>query len=544
MRDKLAHAPCIPNSPYFLHVRSSISNPGAAMVCLRDIRILFSRIHGHAMIEPRASTSSGVLSQGLLSMLAYSVNFIASFFAIIAIIRIMGKESYGVMALAMQIVAFTSMLSDFGIGPVIQRRLAIDASRCMTVLKEAVTARLILLLPTYVLTMLIGLALEPSGSFLLVLNIMMLNIVISSKLPVLRGTLETLYRARSKMGFPSMAMAVDSLVLLGAVLSMPMMFTDPVIAMAVYTGSNVLGATMLLWGGLRMARTLSTETSSGVTVRNIRALLLSASPLAVYLVLNALHVSIDTIYLKIFHGDADVGVFNAAMRIMTPLAVLPAVIALSVSPAFARGSIASDDAGRERVSELFSLSVKTVFIASLLLTGLGMANAGLIVGVAFKQQLNDAIQPMIVLFVVFIPMSLNILLIEVNNANDKLRTNTIAAAVLAGMSLILGPLLVMHYGTTGAAINKFIAASAGLIYLASRSRSLFSFRVRSLVWKSAVILACFAGALYVLRDVHPLVSNPTALLASVAGLFVLRVYTTGELLRWKEQLTAMFRRYA
>ncbi len=336
---------------------------------------------------------SGVLSQGIISMVAYGVNFGASFFAVIGIANLLGPSDFGLFTVAIQIVAFTAMISDFGIGPVIMRRLAIAPGRSLSLLLEATYGRLILIVPTWLITLLIGWLIKPDITFFLMLNIMLFNMVISAKLPVLRGTLDAFYRSQSRMGVPTITMAIDSLVLLAAVLVIPMSFHDPVTAMLIYTFSNLLGAGILVVLSISYARRLNTEP---IEVRwpGIRELIVSSAPLAVYLLLNALHVSIDSIYLKLLQSDAQAGLFAAALRIMTPLAVFPTILAISAAPYFARASVAEDDEQRAQMTKLFSLLVKTLLIGSALLAGLGVTNARLLVTMAFKPEYVDAVLPM------------------------------------------------------------------------------------------------------------------------------------------------------
>ena len=74
------------------------------------------------MSEAHAEQKSGVLSQGLLSVIAHGITSIATFFAVIGIVRGLGTEAWGQFSLAIQITVFSSMIADFGIGPVIMRR--------------------------------------------------------------------------------------------------------------------------------------------------------------------------------------------------------------------------------------------------------------------------------------------------------------------------------------------------------------------------------------------------------------------------------------
>lgn len=493
------------------------------------------------MTRNNPTNTSGVLSQGLISMGAYGVNFAASFFAVIGIARLMGKEEYGLFVLAIQIVAFTSMISDFGIGPVIMRRLAIAPGRAASILLEATLSRVLLIVPTWVISVIVAWWFEPGWDFFLLINLMMLNIVVSSKVPVLRGTLESLYRSQSRMGVPTITTAVDSVMLLAAVLVVPASFRDPILAMTLYTASNLLGAAMLLVAGMRFTSALNTEPVV-ISWRGMRELVYASAPLAVYLLLNALHVSMDTFYLKFFHDSTEVALFNAPLRIMTPLAVFPTIVAISAAPYFARASVAEDDDTRARMSRLFSLSVKTLLIGSVLMAGFGMTNAELLLSVAFGGKFDETVVTMTILFALFLPMALNIFLVELNNARGHLRSNTQFAAILAAVSLAAGALLISHYASTGAAVAKLVAVVAGLAFLIYHSREGLAVAMKPVLAKTAILFLTLIAVRLLLGDLHWLLSNGIALLAVLTEIVLLRIYSPEEVRQWRTQFASLLRR--
>lgn len=492
-------------------------------------------------MSTETSGSSKVLSQGVISMLAYGVNFIAVFFASIGMMRIMGKAPFGMFSIVIQVVAFTAMIADFGIGPVIMRRLAIAPGRSAGIMLEATYARLLLMVPAWLITMVIGWQLDPSREFFVMLNLMLCNMLISSKLPVLRGTLESLYRSQSRMAFPIITMALDAIVLLALVVVLPQYFHDPVDAMMLYTASNLIGAVVLVVSSVSYARRLSTEPVH-VTWEGMRELLIASSPLAAFLLLNALHISIDTVYLKLFHGNEQAGVFNAALRVMTPLAVYPTIIAISAAPYIARMCISDTAEQRERMSQLVSLSLKTLLVGSVLLAGFGMTNAQILMDFAGNYKYDDAVLPIIILFILFLPMSLNLFFVELNNARGRTIINTRAAAVLAFTSVVAGIPLIISYAATGAALAKLTAAILGLAFLSRHSREGITFAMKPVVFKAALLLAVLIGVRVGLDNAHFLLSNGAALLAVSACMFALRIFSSDELLRWKEQIGGLFGR--
>jgi O-antigen/teichoic acid export membrane protein len=151
---------------------------------------------------------------------------------------------------------------------------------------------------------------------------------------------------------------------------------------------------------------------------------------------------------------------------------------------------------------------------------------------------------MALLFLTFLPMSLNIFLVEVNNARDRLRMNTRFAAVLAIVSITIGALFTSQWAASGAAAAKLTAVVAGLAFLIMRAREGIHFTVKPLVWKGALLFAVLMALRIGLDPVNFWLANVSALVAVTAGIFLLRVYSREEMVLWKTQISGLLRRQA
>jgi O-antigen/teichoic acid export membrane protein len=260
----------------------------------------------------------------------------------------------------------------------------------------------------------------------------------------------------------------------------------------------------------------------------------------VYLGLNALHISIDSIYLKIFHDDTSVGLLNAALRILTPLAVFPTIVALSAAPYLARASMAADSG--ERTRQLFTLGLKTLVVGAVLLALFGAANARTLIYLAFKQEYAQAGLPMIILFITFLPMSLNMFLVEVNNARNMLTRNTVLATIFAGVSVMIGPLLIIPYDVPGAAAAKLLAVLAGMAYLLPATRRELQVPLCPILCKALALIAALLLTWYLTEGMHVVAANAIGLAVFAACVFLLRFFSQEELLQWKTQIAGLFGR--
>lgn len=484
-------------------------------------------------------SSRGVLSNGIVALGAQGINYLSTYFSTIIIINTLGEYRYGIFSYTMVIIGITSILTDFGMNPIILRTLSQSLERGKQIIGNATIGRLLLFIPTAVVTNIIAALQRHDADFMLILNVMLLNILFSAKLPILRGTFETFFRARARMGIPALIGMFDSLILLALTIFAREYFTTPLRAMMTYTASNIVGCVIVVSWCISLLRKDTSQTwrADKTTLRN---LIRESAPLALFLFMIALHLYVDSFYLDWFLGKQAVGEYNAALRLINPFIVFPTITAWAIVPFVARLSAQNSHASREQMLRVYSISMKTLIVFSCCLAIIGARISPAIVQIAFAGNYTASVQPLIFFFLSYPFITLNLFQVEINTALGYQQRNTIFSIIVALLACILGFIMIPMYGLVGAAATKLITIVCGFTYLFYTVQRVVHWQFFSTALKILTIILLACGCSLLVPREQWLVQMIIITACFVMGMFLLRLFSTDELKIWWTQITSMF----
>lgn len=482
-----------------------------------------------------ALSSKHVFTRGALSFTAQIANSAITYFAVIVIMRMLGEAQYGQFSYAIVVTGMTAMLADFGMNPIIFRRMAQEPLRCKQIILEATLLRVTLLLPTVALTNVVAFLQQQPWDVIAVLNVMLINVIISGKLQMVRSTFETLFRARARMHVPSLLGLLDSCVLLCFALIAPAFFSRPLEAMFVFTFSNLLGFVLIIGWTLAL---LSRERDSQWKVEraSMKAFLAECVPVAAFLGLNAVHVYIDSLYLGSLVSVQALGEFNAALRLFALFLVLPTTVGMSFIPFIAQAH-ATANGNVERILRLYTVGAKSLLIVATCLGIAGWQASGGIVALLFRGEFSASVTPLIFFFLSYPFIALNLFNVEVNNALALQRRNTLLALLLAVFTLILGYPAIQLYGLLGAAAAKYAAVVCGFVFLSVLMHREIRWRFTPSALRTVAIAAICIGILFAMPAGMWLLRSAVVVAVFAVGIIATRYFTTDEIALWKQQLS-------
>jgi O-antigen/teichoic acid export membrane protein len=487
-----------------------------------------------------SGSSKRVLSQGLLTIGAQLVNSLVTYFSILIIINALGEFRFGMLSYTMVISAMTMMIADFGMNPIILRTIARKLNSTKQIILEATVLRFLLLVPTFVLTNIVALVQHESGEFFLLVNIMLLNTLFSAKMPIIRGTLESFFRAESRMSIPTILALADSLILLGLALLCKSLFTSSLSAMIAYTLPNLVGFIALVcWSFLRLRS--PSYGSWRMHLASMKELMLESAPMALFLFLNAVHTQFDSVYIDAFFTKTEVGIYGAAFRLTLPLLSIPTMVGWAFVPFIARLSITAGHESKQRIVLLYSIGLKSLALLACAIAVLGYFDSSTLVQLAFRGAYGGAVAPLMILLGSYPFVALNLFQVEMNTSLGYQKRNTVLAFIMMMCSLVLGYVFVQRYGINGAAWTKTFAVVAGFLYLFTRFQKDLHWRYGGSVVKLLIILAVvFASASFIPH--HFFIVR----LFAVPCLFLIGSIVTGyfnpeELALWKTQIRSFLR---
>lgn len=187
-------------------------------------------------------------------------------------------------------------------------------------------------------------------------------------------------------------------------------------------------------------------------IEKIKFIFAIAIPFGLYAGFQKLFTYLDTIFLSIFSGDAHVGLYQIAFKIVFALQFLPLAFTASLYPAFS--SYWKDN--REQLVITFERAMNYLIIISLPVSAGIIALADKIV-LLFKEGYTDAVLPLRLVMVGLIFIFINYPVGSLLNACDRQKTNTRNIAAALAASVILNLILIPRFNSVGASITVIIA---------------------------------------------------------------------------------------
>ncbi|MBM2826211.1 MAG: putative polysaccharide biosynthesis protein, partial [Dehalococcoidia bacterium] len=251
---------------------------------------------------------------------------------LVIMVRILGPASYGGYAFAVVLIGYFSILTDFGLGILITRDVAVEYSRGNRYLSNALAVRLtLILLSAPVLAGVLGLyywRFGLAGEAVVLTLIFMVSLVPQS----LASGLSAIFSAHERMEYSAFVSVITAM-------------------LRVSVG---LAALFMGWGivGLGFASVAATTATAAIFLillyRNFfvprvevdpsfaRQMATEAMPLMVNNMLNSIFFRVDVMLLQPMKGSQAVGYYSGAYKFIESLLMIPAFFTLALFPIMSR----------------------------------------------------------------------------------------------------------------------------------------------------------------------------------------------------------------
>lgn len=388
---------------------------------------------------------SRVLSGGLLLLASQGIAVIVTFLAQRMILSELTKDANGELFTVRRL-ADLIVLSfvDLGINGIAMRRMVQTPGRVSEIVSSLFAFRalawFVASLVCIAIATTVGLA--PAD-----VAMCCLFLFLNSRAGIVRYVLELPSRSVVRFGL------VNALSLLDVVLFAVLVFvfrTDltPSLVLRLFVVSAVPGFLILF--ALEQRRHLRL---SGVSVAEIRSLLVETIPIAVTMVLLIVHDKADAMILSALSNASEVGVFSAAYQSISPLVgTIPSAVVGAMVPAIAHLAVTD----RERCSTYARTGLRFMTVAAV-----GIASVSSCLAPLFIQLVTGGrYQDNVLQFATFLWMPVAIFVLvyvqEFSVALGRQRSYTRVAAVLAGSTILLSILFVPLWQSEGAALAKLV----------------------------------------------------------------------------------------
>lgn len=408
--------------------------------------------------------------------------------------RVLGTSGWGTFSYAIGLVAFLTILIDFGIGPLLTRETARtkDPGLRVKIISTSFFSKLVLFLFGILIVILAGPNLTKIEEARTILPLISLILIFDG----LREFGFSITRALEKMELEAKLFIITNLAIVA--FGFFFLLASPTVRSFsyAYVFGTAVGAAATLYVLRRELRGLF----SNFTAKLVKPIFASAWPFAITAVLSGLMVNTDILVIGFFRSADEVGLYSAALRPVQLLYLIPAIIATSTFPIFARLAKSENEKLRRILERLLGLT----FLASLPLAIIGVILGADIMTFLFGQDYLGGASSFRILMLTMIINFPTVVLSNAVFAYDQRRSLTVFAAVGGISNLVFDLLLIPRFGIIGSAWATLLAQLLSNLYLWRTMKKINDFRVLGSLKRILLSSLVMAGALWLLKifDFH------------------------------------------
>ncbi|PIR87418.1 MAG: hypothetical protein COU11_00625 [Candidatus Harrisonbacteria bacterium CG10_big_fil_rev_8_21_14_0_10_49_15] len=381
--------------------------------------------------------------------------------------RLLGAAGLGVFSYAVTLAGFLSILIDMGVNQILTKSIAAsnDQKERIQFISTAFFMKIGLLAVGTALIILVG----PHLTSLEEAQALMPIVAIIFIFDALREFGFAFIKAIEKMEYEAGLYIFTNL----AVVTFGFFFlflspTPRALALSYAIGTG-LGATATFFTLRHHFRQLFT----GFTKKLIKPILTLAWPFAISGLLGGLMLNTDILMLGWYTSAEDVGLYSAAQRIIQILYILPAILAASILPIFAR--LAAGD--KEKFRRVFERVASIILLAAIPIAVGGAILNKEIITLIFGFPFLAAAIPFALLSLTILADYPSVILSNAIFSYNKHRKLVVFAAIGGFGNVVLNFLLIPRYGIIGCAIATLITQIISNAYLWGQMKKINPFSV-------------------------------------------------------------------
>lgn len=425
-------------------------------------------------------------TKNIVSLLTgQSLNLLLNFFSITLVARYLGVNDFGVFIYSVAIVTVVAKVIDFGLVPIVFRETS-KVEVNYKYLNTAITLRVILFVIILPLFNIVIIILDFSSLEVILLNILFLNIFISSKFQNVRELLDIPFKVSLTSHHSMIAILFDNFLFLVLILIKPLVQFGLLYVVISYVICNIPGFTYLV---ITLYRKYNFKFH--FSLYKAKWLLKESLPLFVYVILAVLFHQLDVIVLKILGSEYDVGIYSAAMRLTLPLMIIPSALISTVFPTLVK-NVGVDE---RKNMNIIKFLLKLLFFISFLLTISIAFKAEEVVTIIFGNKYLQSSLPVMLLLIVQIFLFNNFSILNFLTVYKKQRNVIVYSITIVIVNFIANITLIPSFSYTGAAVAKLISIILGsliLFIVIKRIKLNFDFfSINILFWIITVFIILF-----------------------------------------------------
>lgn len=292
-----------------------------------------------------------VLKNTLVLFISQGICLLAGLIYFVYMARYLGAHKFGTLSYALALTGMLSILTDVGLTQLTIREIARNKTLARKYLKNVVSAKIVL----SILFFSIIYALANLASYSPEKKTVVFLIAVSVILNSFNQTYYSIFIAYEKMEYKSIGEIIYSIILLsGSVVIIHQRYGLTSFAL-LYVLS---GLTVLIYAIIITTQKFI-KPEKKLDQRFLRTMIKQALPFGFSTVFVSIYYQMDSVMLSMIEGDATVGIYNAAYRLIFTILIIRTIIHSSIFPLMARSYL---DESRKEFENICENVFKYLFI--------------------------------------------------------------------------------------------------------------------------------------------------------------------------------------
>jgi O-antigen/teichoic acid export membrane protein len=395
----------------------------------------------------KIAKNTGVLFAGQI------LSYVLGFIYVIYVARYLGAESFGILTLALAFTGIFGILADLGLSRLIVRDVSRDKSLTGKYLGNSLSMKLILALFMLLVTILVLNLFNYPEEIINVVYILTISVIFTS----FSQLFYSIYQIFQKMEYQAIGLILNGILILGSAF-LGMLFRLDVTGFAIL---YLIATIFVLLYNIIVCSYKFMIPGIKFNFSFWKMIISNSIFFGLADVFIVIYFNIDSVMLSLIVGEAVVGWYNAAYRLIFVLMFIPTVLVVTLFPLMSK----QFEYAKEILKMEYEKSFKYLFVISIILLVYGLLFADKIILMIYGNDYFPAIGALQVLIFVIPIIFLTNLFGNLMAAINMQRVVTLVAGANAFLNIVLNLILIPKYSFIGAGIATVLTEGLGFVLM-------------------------------------------------------------------------------
>lgn len=438
-----------------------------------------------------------------------------AFFTTVYLSRILGVEKYGVIGYVTAIIVYLNMFGNLGLETYAIREVARHPKRLSFFISHTLSLRLISSIFVFLLAALISYFLKDARLISTLLMLYAFNIFI------LGFSLNWTFAALHRMEFYGLTQIIIQFIYMVLIFWFIKKPQDIYYVPLAFIIGNLTGI-LFTWGKhFRLIKNISLRFNPGLWKKMLKISL----PIIVSYIILRINLNFSILYFGTVGKQTEVGLFNAAFKIIFLLLTVREVLISVAYPLMSKYFVES----KEKLAQVMQGFIKLALLFTLPVVLGGSLLAEDIIRFIFGEHFINAALPLRILLVAFLFMMINIVFPSSQNAFNKEKKYLKISMINSGSNVLLNILLIPVWGLVGAAAASALTEMISLALFKWESNKTVAVGFFAIFVKILLPSLLMLLALYFLPEWNVLLRILLGALIYLTAVLLFKVVTPAEI---------------